>query len=51
MSAGVIYNVKVLGYSIGMTFSHKEAVGWAQQATNPQFAKIIAVPYFGERHW
>jgi hypothetical protein len=46
MKPTVIYNVLVKGYSVGMTFNHAEALGWANATTG---AKIVHVPYRMER--
>ena len=42
MKIRVVYNVKVAGHSIGLTFLRSEAEDWAKG--NPR-AKIIPVPY------
>lgn len=36
-----IYNVKVAGYSIGLTFSHQEALSWLQHSSATTRDKVI----------
>ena len=42
-----VFNVKVLGVSIGLTFSWEEACRWVNESTQPRNARIIAVHYKG----
>ena len=41
MDKNVIYNVKVNGFSIGMTFSYKEAKDWFDRSPSPLSSKEI----------
>jgi hypothetical protein len=42
-----VYNVKVMGVSVGLTFSAAEALLWKQKCSNPARAVIVTVPYSG----
>lgn len=45
MKTGVIYNVLVKGFSVGMTFSRKQAEEWQRGATHIRDAVIVPVRY------
>ena len=40
----VVYNVLVLGFSVGLTFDKAEAEAWLRKATALD-KRIVAVPY------
>ena len=43
INQAVIYNVIVKGYSVGMTYNYKEALGWLADATPHRLNCIHAV--------
>ena len=44
-STKYVYNVKVFGVSIGITFSLEEAFKWKNASGNSSNAHVIQIPY------
>ena len=44
-STRYVYNVKVFGVSIGITFSLEEAFKWKNASGNSSNAHVIQIPY------
>ena len=44
-STKYVYNVKVFGASIGITFSLEEAFKWKNESGNSNNAHVIQIPY------
>ena len=43
MKGYYVFNVKVLGVSIGLTFSWEEACKWVNESTQPHNARIVTL--------